>query len=347
MLFPVTLFRSMVTTTRFEVKTCLWGELKELFSSHLRTLDKEGMPGFGPYALVGPEPSPCPNPKHSAYASIPHRCDMCVRALSLAVYDVDVGTTKQVEACSANLITAGIAHLWYSSHSYKPADEVPRLRLVIPLSKPVSTGAWRMFRDGLGERFSVPYDTTKCGGASHFYFWPSCPPEADPIFDAHDGPLFDVTSVPAYSRPSTPRLPTIAYQPPPEPDSLDLAPLRKRLLNKANGLVRRQDAKEKAKGELLIRCLEGEPLAPHGSRNTDTHLACNVISWALPEASLGTLMHLIAPSLEAMIAEGSSLTHAEVEAMFLRGMASKAAAEQRNSELEDFFANMRNRRHNT
>ena len=64
-------------------KAASWADLVEAFGTHLRTEDKTSTPGFGPYGL---HDRVCDRPKHP---KAPHRCDVCVDALSLAVFDVD------------------------------------------------------------------------------------------------------------------------------------------------------------------------------------------------------------------------------------------------------------------
>ena len=80
--FDITLFPSIF---HYEgvAKKASWADLVEAFGAHLRTEDKTSTPGFGPYVL---RDRACDRPKHP---KAPHRCDVCVDALSLAVFDVD------------------------------------------------------------------------------------------------------------------------------------------------------------------------------------------------------------------------------------------------------------------
>jgi len=64
--------------------------LKHDFTIHSRIVHKQDAGGFGPYVLHTPEEACL---RHGLVPiDHPHRCDACVKELTLAVFDVDCGT---------------------------------------------------------------------------------------------------------------------------------------------------------------------------------------------------------------------------------------------------------------
>lgn len=299
---------------------------------------KEDAPGFGPYVLR-PTPEPCARHKDRILRPVPHRCDDCVASVTLAVFDVDVGTDDEVVACEAALGEEGLARVWYSTFSYRPEQERPSLRLVLPLASPVAPSEWPGARRSIAARFKIPCDLRRCGGLSHFYYAPSCRAGIEPIFDAHDGWPLNPSTLP-FAPDVTPRQAPIPqlpdWQPPEEPTGpVDLGPLRKVLADRATSLKRKVNTPAQRKGELLTKLLAGEPLAEHGSRNDVTNQVAGMLAFALPGQPLSVLMGLIRPSLEAMIGAGSRLTESEVERMLLTGMRSKAEFDARDRQIKE------------
>lgn len=298
--FDLTLFPSIFHYAGV-TKTARWADLVEAFGTHLRTEDKTSTPGFGPYRL---HDRVCDRPKHP---KAPHRCDVCVDALSLAVFDVDCGTYAEVERCDTLL--ADYARLWYSSHSYRPEAPRPSLRLILPLARPVPAERWSSWRSNFIRAFAVPADVKKCGGLSHFYYAPSCPPSVEPVAVQHEGPYFDPEIVPstAYRRLDL----TLVDRKPVDPSAPDddrLQHIRGRLTQTLSGLRRsgKPDALERR--TVLENLLAGRPLAEHGSRNQTTTRVVFDLVRRFEDLTLGECLAVLAPSLEAMQREGSSLT---------------------------------------
>lgn len=308
--FDLTLFPSIFHYNGV-TKSASWADLVEAFGTHLRTEDKTSTPGFGPYRL---HDRVCDRPKHP---KAPHRCDVCVDAITLAVFDVDCGTEAEVERCENLLAGHGYARLWYSSHSYRPEQPQPSLRLVLPLARPVPAERWSSWRANFIRGFQVPADPKKCGGLSHFYYAPSCPHGVDPVAIQHEGRYFDPDTIPSvpHRRPApVVNRPAPVDDTSPEDERLHL--LRTRLGQSISGLRRsgKPDAAERRR--ILEDLLAGRPLAEHGSRNQTTTRVVFDLVRRFEDLTLGECCALLRPSLAAMIFAGSRLTEETVTRMY-------------------------------
>jgi len=306
--FDLTLFPSIFHYEGVH-KTASWTDLVEAFGTHLRTEDKTSTPGFGPYVL---RDRVCDRQKHP---KAPHRCDVCVDALTLAVFDVDCGTYAEVERCDDLL--AGYARLWYSSHSYRPEAPNPSLRLVLPLARPVPAERWASWRANFIQAFYVPAEPKKCGGLSHFYYAPSCPPGIDPVAVHHEGPYFDPERVPsvAYRRTGVALVDRKPVDPS-APDEDRLQRIRGRLNQTLSGLKRSSKPDAADRRRILEDLLAGRPLAEHGSRNQTTTRVVFDLVRRFADLTLGECLAVISPSLEAMRSAGSRLTEENVSRMY-------------------------------
>jgi hypothetical protein len=306
--FDLTLFPSIFHHAGVH-RTASWADLVEAFGTHLRTADKSSTPGFGPYAL---HDRLCDRPKHP---KTPHRCDVCVDALSLAVFDVDCGTYAEVERCDDLL--AGHARLWYSSHSYRPEALKPSLRLILPLARPVPAERWVSWRTNFIRAFHVPADPKKCGGLSHFYYAPSCPPDIEPVAVQHEGPYFDPDTVPSvpHRRPA-PALARTVVVDPTTPEDERLQTLRVRLSQSISGLKRSSKPDAAERRRLIEDLLAGRTLAEHGSRNQTTTRVVFDLVRRFEDLTLGECLAVVEPSLLAMQSAGSRLTSETVARMY-------------------------------
>ena len=306
--FDLTLFPSIFHYAGVH-KEASWADLVDAFGTHLRTEDKTSTPGFGPYGL---HDRVCDRPKHP---KAPHRCDVCVDALSLAVFDVDCGAYAEVERCDALL--AGYARLWYSSHSYRPEAERPSLRLILPLAKPVPAERWSSWRANFIQAFRVPADVKKCGGLSHFYYAPSCPPSVEPVAVQHEGPHFDPDTVPSvpHRRPA-PVVNRPAPVDPTSPEDTRLHELRVRLGQSISGLKRSSKPDAAERRRIFEDLLAGRPLAEHGSRNQTTTRVVFDLVRRFEDLTLGECLAVVEPSLVAMQSAGSRLTSEAVARMY-------------------------------
>lgn len=321
----LTWFPSLYDKATHQQLDLSWPEVVQQLSTHIRTQDKTKVPCFGPYGLVATTGQPGALNAISDNPRVRH--DSCVRSVTLAVFDVDTGTATEVGTCDALLRDAHVARLWYTTHSH--THDKPSYRLLLPLTHPVPADSWPGFRLGVLRKFAVPANPDKCGGRSHCYFAPSCRPDATPRVWVGDGNFLDVNSVALVTdpRPKTRWGTTegFTYRPPAEPEApVDMLAVRTAVMARVRGLQRKG---ENHKARALEALLRGEPLAEKGSRNDTTLRCAGILAWAIPKASLGTLVSLMKPSVEAMISQGSSLTMDAVERMLETAMRSRAESD--------------------
>ncbi len=334
----ITLYPGVVTKSGFDYGTS-WKGLIHHFSVDRPIVSKSENNGFGPYALTAPE-EPCL--RHGLVPiDTPHRCDACVREVTLAVFDMDRGTHEDVAACTDRLEAEGVSHFVYSTHSYRPEQDRPALRLVVQLDKPVPSARWKTWRLGFMLRFSIPADKDKCQAPSHFYYAPAHPPGVVPVFVSFEGRPFPTDEIP------TKETSYIAANPTPEVGA-DFAPMPpekleewRRLLEKKARRLAKGRPEEREKGEILRRLLAGEALAEHGHRNQTSTRAAALILAAWHEGTVGGALEIMRPSLEAMRAEGSKLDEGtlgrQLASAFAKVTASRAERARLDAELEALF----------
>lgn len=320
-LFDVTRYPTLYDIDRLFPTEMSWVELSILFTTYRVEEDKLTLPGFGPYRTRQPV-SPCRRHSDGKIRPQAHRCDDCVRAVTLCVFDADVGSPADVKACQEALDRDGLAHVWYTTHSHRPDAQTASYRLVLPLAMAVHPSRWKDVRTAVLERYRVPADPAKCSGASHFYFLPSHPPGQAPQTYTGPGSGFLDPRALGLAEAGTPA-PQIAADVLPEtispPGPVDLAPLVKKLRAIAAGYRRSGGTKDLERAALLSKVLDGLPLAEHGSRNAVTFRAAGILTWALPRVELGILKLILTPSVEAMRRAGSRLTWAKVDRFLTTG----------------------------
>lgn len=289
-----------------------WAALVGFFGRHRTLSDKMGGQLFGPYTL-----------REGATACYADQ----VAAVTLAVFDVDKTTPERAAATEATLERAGVARIWYSSYSHRP--DAPAYRLILPLSAPIAPNRWATFRELVAHKYDIPFAPAECKGVNHNYFLPSHPPGAAPYFNATHG-----SALPADGFLATPALP---YVPLPAGDDeifpaegSPLEDLRARILEVA---ARRTMAGEHTKAHYLRACVAGEALGTE-SRNEKTKSLVAMLVYNLHPQPFDTYLALVAPSVERMQADGSSLRDSDVHRM-IRSAARKFVASQR--EDEEFF----------
>lgn len=342
--FDVALYPT-VTDTHPQLATFSLAELTSKLTTHVAFKAKGHVPMYGPYLLHHTLPFPCPNPKHEDRARVPHRCDHAVATMTLAVFDVDVGTPDQVRACQDLLRESGLAHIWHTSYSHRDDNAVASWRLVLPLSKPMDPANWPDFRKHLLSRFQIPADPVKCKGRSHCWYFPSHPPEAED--HAHAYAVEGVFLEPIgnkRTRPAPP--PKVEFVPPPEVASpVDMAPLRELIAERARSLAHMSDPNRKRAGLWLKNALEGRELAEHGSRNEATKSVTMQLVRLLDGQPVSVIRHLCRPSVEAMVRAGSTMTYEELDRMILGAMrwwaGRKAEMDARKQEEAETVARLR------
>ncbi len=331
-----TLWPGLYRVDEPQVVTESWDALVLRFSTHRVITDKSRAPGFSPAVLVAPPADrPCLRHPKVGPKRIAHRCDSCVAAVTFLAFDADQGDEAAVAKCDAALGAAGLARLWYSSHSYSPVKS--SYRLLVPLSKPVDPRQFRWVRDGFIRSFAVPASFEAASALSNFFYAPSCPPGATPVVRAFGGAAFvPVVAARMAPRPRTFVIPE--YEPPEDPvGPLDLAPARAEL-EKRVAYFKRRDAD---KARWLRRCIDGEALAEHGERNRATFVTAGVVAHALPGRSLRELREIMAGSVEAMEQAGSSVSVEDVDRMLISAMHNRYLADAERKAYLDVFAKLR------
>jgi hypothetical protein len=303
-----------------ETQELSWIDLAALLTRHERTpcepcpgktcAHKDG-PAWSPVE-VAPCPPTCRN--HGRAKAVDcgggkfHRLNANVRAVHLAVFDIDHVTETALEGICARVDRAGLAAVLHSSHSSRPPEDCC-VRLVIPLSRPVLAAEWPTFRAEIERWLELPADrATK--DLARLYFLPTAPQSARVIAAAGDGAVIDVDGTLARVPKKAP--PSPAIQPkapaPAEGEAVELDDLRGRLqaLKRRYSAGGRPDDKERA--EILGRVLKGEPLAQEGGRDHTLNRACSMIATALhPETPAEAILELVRPSINMMPTEPEGL----------------------------------------
>ena len=292
----------------FETHTSTWDELCDLLSKHTPTDDKQSVPLIGPYTLWSG-----------------HRKDESVREVTMAVFDFDFFNGRDPYAALVETQTllseAGIAQHWYSTYSH--SENHHAWRLLMPLEQPIPPMQWPSTRKTLLDRFCIAADPSKCGAASHAYFFPSHPIGAEGQFiTIPGGPVPPSMCSPPQLVIPKPTVDLSDWSPPEgtPADPETLAAYRKKLHNRLAKLR----AKEDVRAQWLSNTLACEPIADHGERNPATARVAAMIVFALPEdATVDSIYEIMRPSVERMIGRGSKLTESSVRRMIVTAMAKR------------------------
>lgn len=323
------LYRKVDRIHHYQQVSVGWGELDKIFFPH-RVLDnKFDAPLFGPYTLKAPD-KVC----YRHGVTTPHRCNACVDKITMAVFDADRGSEKDMISCDASL--EGIARLWYSSYSYN--KDKPAFRLVIPIKGGIEAGYWKSLRSMLIEKHRIPADSVACSGISHSYFLPACPPPGTnsvvfwgqgEALEPHSWPLVPDRSGKGFFDVEGVELDLEEGEGP-----VDLTKVREDVL-KAVKFYRRKDP-EKAK--LLELLLEGLPLSSPGTRDSILLRVCGMVTSWTPGAKLRELKMLMAPSIRAMEAMAPWPNRGDLDRMLITGMERRAEKDAQDRALDTFLS---------
>jgi hypothetical protein len=330
--YSYTLWPSLYDTKNPQSVTESWEEIVHRFAQHLASPSKDLAPGFGPYQL---------------YPHQYRRRDEDVMHVTLATFDVDTplsthtspshwGMDKDVERCMDRL--EDYQQLWYNTYSDSP--QKTSFRLVLPLAQPCKPALWPALRLQLLEKFRIPADPKKCSGASHFYYMPSRPTEAERSYSPFSwgqvsGKILEYSTATLTPAKGFKQHATGPVSLPPEPTQpVNLMDIKAKLQKRYLSLSHKASRQDREKATLLKLLLEGAPLAKHGSRNESTARTAGVLAWCCPEYSVGTLMAIMRPSVDAMIEEGSSLTYSEVERMLASSLEKKLRSDETDRQFK-------------
>lgn len=161
---------------------------------------KDSAPGWSPISLR-PCPAVCRNAgtrKHDCGGGRLHRLDENVESVSCLVLDVEHVTEEQLSAVLAAV--APYRRLVHTTATH--SDDDPRVRVVLPLARPVPAAEWRARRMAQLRAWRI----TDCVDAkteneSRFFYVPTKNARGEGDFDADDGQLLELPTVPT-SEPS-------------------------------------------------------------------------------------------------------------------------------------------------
>lgn len=112
-------------------------------------------------------------------------------------------TDRQLLALDADFAHAGLWEDWqlvvghqalvHSTHGHTRAQ--PRLRLLIPMTRPVSAEEYAPIGRRVAEWLGMDYFDDTTYEANRLMFWPSCPIDGEYIFEHCEGPILDPDAV--------------------------------------------------------------------------------------------------------------------------------------------------------
>lgn len=130
------------------------------------------------------------------------RANRNVEFVTAAVFDLDHVVSEEWEQ---RVRSSGLAAIIHSTHTSRESDV--SLRLVLALSRPVTTLEWPIvWRDTI-ERYGLPADSV-CGDASRLYFMPSAPLDVGRVARVLEGNPLDVDAILAAHPAPAPAQPT-------------------------------------------------------------------------------------------------------------------------------------------
>ena len=109
-----------------------------------------------------------------------------IKERQLVALDADFGTPDIWDTWG---LIVGRAALMHSTHSHTP--EKPRLRLLVPLSRAVSAAEYEPIARRLAEWIDIEAFDDTTYEPSRLMYWPSCPLDAEYVFEAAGGPWVD------------------------------------------------------------------------------------------------------------------------------------------------------------
>lgn len=256
-----------------------WPELVEAFSKHDFSCNiKEKCEAFSP-AIYPP-------------GSLSRRKSLVVE-LSCFVIDADKLDQKGAEDLADVVQQLGLCAVMYTTWSHAAvAPARYKLRVVIPLSRPVAGPAWDVFWPRAASLFGGVCDV-KCKNADRIYFAPYAPPgtEDQNWVEVFEGEPLDVDSVGELD-------PVAVAEAAPE----DQTPLGRDALEKfARNLARRRsDERRSELGELLLKVANGESFAEQGQRDLVLFKLCVVLGERFVDKTPDSVAELFRPSLQLM-----------------------------------------------
>lgn len=120
----------------------------------------------------------------------PRRKGRCVKSRCLLTLDADfAGKEFWEDLCLLN----SFACCLYSTHKHTP--EIPRLRLVVPLSRPVTAEEYPAIARKIADDIGIDMFDDTTYQPERLMYWPSTPADGEFVFRVQDGPPLDADEV--------------------------------------------------------------------------------------------------------------------------------------------------------
>lgn len=270
-------FFNNVQDTKPQSQEVTWDELKQLLTTHAVT----------PCAPCAGHRCPTKLAQR-AWAPVdigPLRKDAEVRAVTVAVFDLDGVSSEQIARASERL--EGYAAIVHTTHGHRPGHS--SLRVIVPLARPVLPSEWPRLREAAERLLEMPADPNT-RNLSRIYFLPNHSGEHEAFSNSTEGRALDVDALL-----DTPRsVPAATVQHLPAAASVngpaDLYELRAKLRR-----VRKPEHRV-----LIRRVLAGEPLAEPGMQDNTLNVLMSCAAYVLPlEAPEEAILEVLRPCFAA------------------------------------------------
>jgi len=258
----------------------------------------------------------------------PYRLADNVTEITFAVIDLDHITLAQAEDIGTKLFGwECVVHITHSHRLLGAEDNC--LRVVMPLSRPVSPEEWRRVLCALIAELDIPADPT-CKNLDRLYYFPAGRADVEPFSVRGTGRVPDVEALLARSEAKAPPLAPIDFESlvdDTEPDETELGDLRKAFQGYRRRKGNSDDIDSRERYEIATLILEGKPLASFGARQVTLHRAMSILAFGLP---LGTgwpaAFEVLRASITAMDTEPEGLAYWVDKAYnsYLRGVDARA-----------------------
>lgn len=220
------------------------------------------------------------------------RKDENVTELSMFVCDIDHATGEQALAAMELVVERGLAAIIYST--WRHAEDPWRLRICVPLSRPVPASEWRAFWERANKLFLNLCDK-KCKNPSRIFFGPFAPvgTEEQNFYEVVEGTTLDVDSLGVGVLPTE----TESFV-----DSIvSLEKLtRDRLEKFAKVMCKKSDDFSSDIGMRLLKIVKGDPFAEPGERDNVIFKLASSLAKRFPNCDPASVAALFAPSLQLM-----------------------------------------------
>ena len=118
------------------------------------------------------------------------RSNRTVRSRSMVTLDADKAVKNQWDDVT---MLCDLRMAMYSTHSHTPGE--PRLRFIIPLSRPVSPDEYGAVARRLAETIGIETMDRTTYEPARLMYWPSCPSDGEYLFRHQDGPVADADEI--------------------------------------------------------------------------------------------------------------------------------------------------------